>query len=152
MSLKADFSSRTRTVATTSGQHPDYQVNILISWKMHQKWKASDSPEIWTNISDSENNKKCLFTISFSPDKRAKMGKYSAGIWMHQTKESFLKECESIRKITLTLFNRYAEKYANEIPKWKELDESCWQEYLRNHSTQDVQKLIKNLDFTLKSA
>ncbi len=151
MSLKADFSSRTRASAPTTGQHADYQVNIQMAWKMHHKWKVSDSPEIWTAISDSQHNKKCLFTISFTPDKRAPMGKYSACVYMHQSKDSFMKECEGIRKVTLGFFNQYAETYKNEIPKWKQIDELYWQEFLDNHSERDLQKLVKNLGLNMKN-
>ena len=129
MTLKADFSSRTRASAPTTGQHPDYQVNIQMAWKMHNKWKSSDSPEIWTNISDSEHNKKCLFTISFTPDKRAPMGKYSACVNMHQSNDSFMKECEAVRRSTLALFKRYTDQFHDMIPLWQEQDRLYIEQY-----------------------
>lgn len=146
------FSSGPRKTVKDFAAHDHYQTNMQLAWKMHHKWKESDSPEIWTMVRDSEHDKKCLFTIAFSPDKRAPMGKYAADVWMQQSRESFLKECESIRKATLSLFKQYFETFKNEIPKWKQLDESYWHEYLQRRSPQDVQKLIKNLTTVFKAA
>jgi len=147
----SDFFQKAREKSHVFVEHADYKVNFSLSLKMIEKWRISDSPEIWCSIRDSEHYKKCLFTISFTPDKRAPMGKYSGIVGMHQPKESFMKECESIRKATLNLFKRYSEVYKNEIPKWQKIDESYWQEYVGRYQHLDMHKLVNNLGLSFKS-
>lgn len=90
--------------------HRDYASNLKIAQLAEVKALNNPIPGLMVKVCDSENLKKSLLMISWSPPKASKVGNYATPIFLHDSTVNVNKKIETIFNVYLKTVKDFWDK------------------------------------------